>query len=181
MNMQWVPTYIHFLDFYIFDECIYSVYIRYETVGALLNGTILLTSCFIMGLEAIQRIAFFHDEIQNVDWVLIVGGLGLFINLIGLCIFHDHGLGHGHSHDHSPQADLSVQIDEISHDHQEEDINLNVHGVFLHILGDLLGSVAVMLSALIIKYTDGWWTVYIDPICTLVIVSIIRYLPISFV
>merc|ERR1712228_968937 len=56
----------------------------------------------------------------------------------------------------------------------EEDVNLNVRGVFLHILGDMFGSLAVMLSALIIKYTEkGWWTIHIDPMCTLFICLLI--------
>ena len=129
---------------------------RYEIVGALINGTVLLTSCFIMALEAIQRIAFHHEEIENVDYVLIVGGLGLVINLIGLCIFghagHDHGHSHAHSNDRIPHHLVSTTDDPT----KEKDIeNLNTHGVFLHILGDLLGSVAVMISACVIKFTDG--------------------------
>lgn len=192
---------------------------RYEIIGALINGLVLLTSCFLMALEAIQRMLFHHEEIENVDFVLIVGGLGLFINLIGLCIFghagHDHGHGHGHSHHHSHHTPHSTHDDEtedeekveieikpentpsstkafkkrdshsssgyvddsptISEDleAEQEVKNLNMHGVFLHILGDLLGSVAVMIAACVIKFTDGWWVLYIDPLCTLLIVMLI--------
>lgn len=175
----------------------YAVYMRYEIIGALINGTILLTSCFIMGLEAIQRITFHHGEIENVDLVLIVGGLGLVINLIGLCIFGHHGHHHGHSHDHEEEQNDGGSLEKGDnehaqddahnaahhhghghghghhHHHHEEERNLNIHGVFLHILGDLLGSVAVMVSALVIKLTEGWWTIYIDPVCTLFIVMLI--------
>lgn len=40
---------------------------------------------------------------------------------------------------------------------------MNMKGVYLHILGDALGSVIVIVAALIIKYVDGEWTLYVDP------------------
>ena len=50
-------------------------------------------------MEALQRI--FHDEhIHDPDLMLIVGGVGLAVNLIGLFLFQGHGHGHGHGHSH---------------------------------------------------------------------------------
>jgi len=147
------------------------VYMRYEIVGALINGTILLTSCAIMAIEAVQRILFHHERIENVDFVLLVGALGLFVNVVGIFIFGHHGHSHSHSHSDHDSHEHSHEQQHPSHD--DHHTNLNVHGVFLHILGDLLGSVAVMISALIIKYTNGWWTLYVDPVCTLCIASLI--------
>ena len=40
---------------------------------------------------------------------------------------------------------------------------LNMRGVYLHVLGDALGSVIVIISALIIKFASGDWTIYVDP------------------
>lgn len=40
---------------------------------------------------------------------------------------------------------------------------LNMRGVYLHVLGDALGSVIVIISALIIKFASGEWTIYVDP------------------
>lgn len=57
--------------------------------------------------------------------------------------------------------------------------SMNMHGVFLHVLADALGSVVVIISALIIKFvphdqTDKkHWTVYIDPTLSIIIVIII--------
>jgi len=47
--------------------------------------------------------------------------------------------------------------------------NLNVRGALLHVLGDLLGSVAVIISAVVILWT-GW--THIDPILSLVICAL---------
>ncbi|KAF2277444.1 cation efflux protein [Westerdykella ornata] len=59
--------------------------------------------------------------------------------------------GHGHSHD------------------------LNMRGVFLHVMGDALGNIGVIASALIIWLTDYWWRFYSDPLISLIITVIILF------
>lgn len=51
--------------------------------------------------------------------------------------------------------------------------SLNMHGVFLHVLGDALGNIGVMLSAFFIWKTDYSWKYYTDPLVSLVITGII--------
>ena len=57
--------------------------------------------------------------------------------------------------------------------------SMNMHGVFLHVLADALGSVVVIISALVIKFVPHdqndrrHWTVYIDPLLSVIIVIII--------
>lgn len=68
---------------------------------------------------------------------------------------HGHDHGHGHHHDeHSPEASQ----------HQI------LHGVFLHILADTLGSVGVIISALLVKY---FGLMIADPICSMMIAILI--------
>jgi len=55
--------------------------------------------------------------------------------------------------------------------------NLNLKGAFLHVLGDLLGSVGAIAAALIIQFT-GW--TYADPLVSLLIASLILYTSWSF-
>jgi cobalt-zinc-cadmium efflux system protein len=50
--------------------------------------------------------------------------------------------------------------------------NLNTRGAFLHILGDLLGSVATIVAALIIAFT-GWYTA--DPILSVLIGGLVVF------
>ncbi|KAL2406787.1 Vacuolar zinc transporter ZRC1 [Exophiala dermatitidis] len=64
---------------------------------------------------------------------------------------HGHGGGHGHGHD------------------------LNMRGVFLHVLGDALGNIGVIASALIIWKTTFPERYYFDPGISLVITVIILY------
>ena len=51
--------------------------------------------------------------------------------------------------------------------------SLNMHGVFLHVMGDALGNIGVILAALIIWKTDYSWRFYTDPVVSLVITLII--------
>ena len=51
--------------------------------------------------------------------------------------------------------------------------NLNMKGVFLHVLGDALGNIGVMITALFIWLTNFSWKYYADPVISLVITGII--------
>ena len=85
---------------------------------------------------------------------------------------HAHGHGHSHGHNHS-------HIHGSGHNHSHGSTNSssnsgarneNMHGVYLHILADLLGSVGVILSSLLVKHYH-WYRA--DPFCTLIIAIMI--------
>ena len=46
----------------------------------------------------------------------------------------------------------------------ESAAQLNMKAVFLHVLGDALGSVVVIISALLIKFLEEDWKYKIDPV-----------------
>lgn len=48
--------------------------------------------------------------------------------------------------------------------------DVNIRGAFLHMLGDALGSIAIMAGALAIRYT-GWWQ--LDPILSILIAVLV--------
>jgi cobalt-zinc-cadmium efflux system protein len=110
-------------------------YHRLEVLAALANG---LTLAFIsVGIfyEAWQR---WHipTQIKSIE-MLVIAVIGLLVN--GIVAFV---LG-GHNHDHEEQP------------HQQEDIN--VKSAFLHVLGDAVSSVGVILAALVIWKTGWQW------------------------
>ncbi|GMF62753.1 unnamed protein product [[Candida] boidinii] len=72
-------------------------------------------------------------------------------------------VNHG-SHNHV------IKKDQDSKSHSK---SLNMHGVFLHVLGDALGNVGVMATALFIWKTNFKWRFYTDPLISLVITCII--------
>lgn len=52
---------------------------------------------------------------------------------------------------------------------------MNMRGVFLHVLSDALGSVVVIISALVIWLTQWEYTKYIDPALSIALVCLIMY------
>ena len=68
-----------------------------------------------------------------------------------------------HKHNQPKQEDSG------GHSHGD----LNMRGVFLHVAGDALGNIGVILAALAIWLTDYVWTPYADPAISLVITLII--------
>lgn len=87
-----------------------------------------------------------------------------------------------HNHDHSHDHDDGAHDHDHDHDHAHDDDksgtkpsgeDLNMQGIFLHVLGDALGSVGVIFTALFVWLTDFSWRFYMDPIirCILVLLS----------
>jgi zinc transporter 1 len=96
---------------------------------------------------------------------------------------YSHGHSHGHSHDSSPPVVCSTSKAAPSTsnkpDKKAKAPSMNMHGIFLHVLADALGSIGVIISALLIKFVPHDpndlknWTVYIDPTLSVFIVIII--------
>lgn len=73
-------------------------YVRSEVLGALVNAVFLVALCFSIFVESMKRLVI-PEAVDNPILVLIVGSIGLFVNIIGLFLFHQHGHSHaGHSH-----------------------------------------------------------------------------------
>lgn len=65
-------------------------YARAEAVGALSNAVFLTALCFTIFVEAALRLAR-PESIDDPALVLIVGALGLAVNVVGLLVFQDCG------------------------------------------------------------------------------------------
>jgi cobalt-zinc-cadmium efflux system protein len=93
---------------------------------------------FLVTWIAIEAVQRFMQPVAANAWTILwVGGLGLAVNLIVFAMLH-----RGDRHD------------------------INIAAASLHVLGDLLGSVAAVIGALVILAT-GWMP--IDPLLSLVV------------
>lgn len=106
--------------------------------------------------------------------LFVVSILGFLVNLVGIYAFqhgHSHSGGGSHGHSHNSHSHSHN-----SHGHSHIDIDLNtgnsqiMKGVFLHILADTLGSVGVIISAVLMQMF-GWMIA--DPICSMFIAILI--------
>lgn len=64
---------------------------RAEVLGALVNAVFLVALCFSILVEALKRLVEV-EEIKDPKLLLIVGVLGLLVNIVGLFLFHNHGM-----------------------------------------------------------------------------------------
>ncbi|CBF82061.1 hypothetical protein AN5347.2 [Aspergillus nidulans FGSC A4] len=132
-------------------------YGKVDTLSGFANGIFLMIISVEIIYEAVERLSS-GSQMHRLGELLAVSVAGLLVNLVGIMAFdhghahgHDHGHGHGHSHSHS---------------HGNE----NMHGIFLHILADTLGSVAVVISTILVHYSG--WAGY-DPIASCMIAILI--------
>ncbi|ORC91719.1 putative cation transporter protein [Trypanosoma theileri] len=118
-------------------------YARYEVLGGFINAVLLLFVALYVVLESVERL-FCPPEI-DAPYLIHVSVIGLLVNIVGVVFFHE---AHGHSHSH---GGCSHPVDH------------NLRGVYLHILADLLGSVSVMISSILIAVTG---LRIADPLCS---------------
>jgi zinc transporter 2 len=93
--------------------------------------------------------------------------MGICLQVGGVPHSH-HGQSHSHSHHHDHHEAHSDHSNESSgahvHHHAHSHGNLNVRAAFIHVIGDLLQSLGVLVASAIIYFYPHLG--YIDPICT---------------
>lgn len=136
---------------------------RLEVFAALINGLTLLVIAIGIWVEAAKRWKQ-PVAIQSTE-MLIIAVIGLVVNLVVALILgghdHEHGGEHEHHHEehkHGAEGSISVRKD------------LNLNSAFLHVLGDAISSIGVILAAVLIKFTGVTW---IDPLMSILIGCII--------
>ncbi|NDI37216.1 cation diffusion facilitator family transporter [Chengkuizengella sediminis] len=116
-------------------------FLRFEIIASFLNGLALAVIAIGIFIEGIRR--FINPEPINFKLMLVIAIIGFIVNAILTYI-------------------LSRSI--------EEEENLNVQSALWHFIGDLLSSLGVIISAILIYFTG---LVFFDPLISLVIGGII--------
>jgi cobalt-zinc-cadmium efflux system protein len=116
-------------------------YLRFEIVASFLNGLALAIIALGIFIEGIRR--FIHPETIDFKLMLTIASIGFVVNLVLTIVLHNS---------------------------MKEEQNLNVQSALWHFFGDLLSSVGVIISAIVIYYTDMLW---FDPLISMVIGGII--------
>ncbi|XP_050437611.1 zinc transporter 2-like isoform X1 [Adelges cooleyi] len=123
---------------------------RAEVLGALTSVLLIWVVTGILLYLAVERISNMSYTI-DANIMLITSIVGLCVNLVMGLTLHQHS----HSHDHG------------SHSHGEQGAsrsNINVRAAYIHVLGDVIQSLGVLVAAAVIYYRPDWKIV--DPICT---------------
>lgn len=115
-------------------------YKRFEILAAFINGITLIVISLYIFWEAYQRFVDPPEVISS--GMLLISSIGLVVNIAAAFI-----LMRG-----------------------DKDENLNVRSAFLHVIGDMLGSVGAIIAALLIMFF-GWG--YADPIASIIVAVLI--------
>ncbi|XP_013393819.1 zinc transporter 2 isoform X3 [Lingula anatina] len=171
---------------------------RAEVMGAVVSVLMIWIVTGVLVYLAIQR-CIHEDYDIDAKVMLITAGVGVAVNLIlGLTLGghgHSHGgMSHSHSsteslshvhtnHSHSindgdSESDLSNSPVEYRSQHSHtHDENINVRAAFIHVLGDLLQSIGVLIASYIIYFKPEWKIA--DPICTFLFSVLVLFTTIS--
>uniref|UniRef100_A0A8C5M269 Proton-coupled zinc antiporter SLC30A2 n=1 Tax=Leptobrachium leishanense TaxID=445787 RepID=A0A8C5M269_9ANUR len=126
---------------------------RAEILGALVSVLSIWVVTGVLVYLAVERLLSGDYEIEG-ETMLITSACAVAVNIImGVTLHqtghgHSHGAGNSHAHSHS------------SGEHH----NPSVRAAFIHVVGDLLQSVGVLIAAYVIYFKPEYKM--IDPICT---------------
>ncbi|XP_059998027.1 calcium/manganese antiporter SLC30A10 isoform X2 [Lagenorhynchus albirostris] len=156
-------------------------FLRADVVGAFGNSIFAVALMFSILVEAVKR----YIDPQKTEAPLLVlsaGVIGLLFNVLNYVIFSDccYCVARGPQGDAETGDSLTTQNEpEETMKKEKKSEALNIRGVLLHVMGDALGSVVVVITAIIfyvlpLKHEDPCnWQCYIDPSLTVIMVIII--------
>mmetsp|Transcript_26515 Transcript_26515/g.103312 ORF Transcript_26515/g.103312 Transcript_26515/m.103312 type:complete len:369 (-) Transcript_26515:126-1232(-) len=159
-------------------------YARAEVIGALVSTLFIWLLAIVLLYFAVGRL--FQPNDVDGRMMFFLGFLGLVVNFVlGVVLGAEsilHGHGHeshsSHGHDHSADVESGEP-----HDHGgglerlrgillgENFANVNVRAAYVHVLGDLIQNVGVMIAATFIWINPSWK--FMDPICTIQFVFLV--------
>jgi len=139
---------------------------RVEVLGALTTVSMIWIVTGILVYVAIERIL--NPVTIDGELMFILATFGATVNCINGCILFR--AGHGHSHgpggheDHGHEHQPISHPHEHGHGHNRPGMGINVRAAFVHVVGDGIQAILVMISGAIIWYSDRLWLA--DALCT---------------
>ena len=141
-------------------------YKRFEILVATVNGATLVIIAIMIFYEAIKR--FNSPPEIATQGMLIVATIGMLVNILVAWLMHRGSRGadaHGHSHAGSNEGSQGKN-------EGKAPVNLNMQSAYLHVLSDLMGSVAAIVAALLMM-SFGW--VWADAAASVIVAILILF------
>jgi zinc transporter 1 len=140
-------------------------YKRVLTISGFGGSIFLMGLCFTIVIEALQKLAtgYVNPSIKDNFLLLIYVFIGTIVgNIFLLGIF---GHNHGHSNDHvNSNHSNNNDIEQNHNNSKRQKRDANEESMVQHIFADILGSIIVMISAILIKTIDSNYAYLSDPI-----------------
>lgn len=148
-------------------------YHRAEIIGAVMSVLLIWVLTGLLVYQAIYR--FINPEPVDGKIMFITAAAGLACNLIMMAALGAHGHGHshgggggheeGHGHSHSDHGHGHGHGGEdAKNDDGKEEMSINVRAAYIHVIGDLIQSLGVMIASIIVWIKPSWTVV--DPLST---------------
>ncbi|KAI4142227.1 MAG: hypothetical protein L6R39_005030 [Caloplaca ligustica] len=153
---------------------------RAQLLGAFFNGVFLVALGLSIFLQSIERFVKMQ-QMENPKQVLIVGCVGLTLNIISALFLHEHEhhgspkdssdemAEAGHSNTSSIETPDRARPGHVNHKHINLSLtkpchrDLNMLGALLHVLSDAINNLGVIIAALVIYLTQSPSRFYADP------------------
>ncbi|KAI4099551.1 MAG: hypothetical protein L6R37_005904 [Teloschistes peruensis] len=165
---------------------------RTQLLGAFFNGVFLIALALSISLQAMERFIRMQ-EMEKPLWVLVMGCVGLTLNIISALFLHEHSHDHGSHGGHDAEkadrikhgndsSSSSIEIPNTAHPHHHNNhpqpvmssgYDLGMLGVLLHVISDAINNIGIIAVALIIAYTHSPTRFYADPAISLAISAMI--------
>ncbi|XP_070840983.1 proton-coupled zinc antiporter SLC30A8 [Chaetodon trifascialis] len=158
---------------------------RAEILGALLSVFTIWLVTGVLVYLAVERLISDDYTIEGTV-MLITSACAVLANIIMALTLHQSGHGHSHgglsshghghshkkgkghsqisNHAHSNGDHMDVEHNGLSNGRRAQQANASVRAAFVHVVGDLLQSISVLVSAIIIFFKPEYKMA--DPICT---------------
>lgn len=144
-------------------------YKRFEIIVATVNGATLVIIALMIFYEAIKRLNS-PPEIAT-QGMLIIATIGMLVNILVAWLMHRGSSGSdGHTHSHGANADKVNKEKANKSNDSKEPVNLNMQSAYLHVLSDLMGSVAAIIAALLMM---GFGWVWADAAASVIVAVLI--------
>ena len=165
---------------------------RAQLLGAFFNGVFLSALGLSIFLQSIERFIALQ-KVENPKYMLTVGCVGFLLNVISALFLHEHGHGpppevleeYGRTEpDQRDSIHLTPRGAHHEHRHKISDSGVEHHhdlgmmSVLVHIAGDALNNIGVVLAAVIMWQTHYAGRYYADPAVSMGISIMILFLAI---
>ncbi|CAO3592036.1 unnamed protein product [Absidia cylindrospora] len=142
---------------------------RAEVVAALISVfTIWILTGFLV-VEAFHRLS--HPQKIDAKIMCTTASIGVFVNLVLAYVLGGHHHHHHHQHQHQDQITDSDQESQLNP--KKKIHNINLQAAALHVLGDLLASLGVLISSITLWIKPEYG--FVDPLCTFLFSIIVMY------
>ena len=135
---------------------------RAEALGALCTVIIIWYVTGVLLYLASHRISTGDFEVEPIPMMVVAGSAVVFNIVLGVVL---HGVPHAHGHSHGGGSSHSHGNNNQEGGGKAEE-HLNVRAAAIHVLGDLIQSIGVLISSVIIKLNPELKLA--DPICTII-------------